>query len=223
MRSTDRLLRQARAKGGPRAGFFTVAMWSAALVIVGTSCSAVSQDATVAVPGPTQSQRDDGPAEWIMVTADVDYADTFAELVTSSDLVVTGRLGQNEITLGESSDGLLRHVATDFVVAEVLRGETEGGSVIQVQRTVVAGDVALVSEDIANLESGRDYVLFLQDADRDGVYSVVGATQGAFALTDGRLAALPPSTPGSDPQLPGWDVLVGKTVNEVRALIDSAQ
>ena len=132
----------------------------------------------------------------------VDWAlvPTTAELIAAAEAVVVGELGTNGIVRSQSSDGRFTHMAYEFTVTDVLRGQVAEGAVVPLAGVTLDATGCIAREaDTEPMVPGGRYLAFIAPSPRgDGVYVAVGGPQGLFSVgADGTLVPLAPGAPTS--------------------------
>ena len=121
-----------------------------------------------------------------------------AEMVASADLVLVGTLERSRVYLSKDETELYteyRVTPTEVVVQRKADVFTSPGQhVILLRqwggRTVIGGvEVNVIDSNLAPLPTGMPLVLLLTKAS-DGVYELVGASDGAFSVQGGKVHAM---------------------------------
>jgi hypothetical protein len=125
---------------------------------------------------------------------------TTPELIAAAEAVVVGELGTHGIVRSQSSDGRFTHMAYEFTVTDVLRGQVAEGAVVSLAGVTLDATGCIAREaDAEPMVPGGRYLAFIAPSPRDdGVYVAVGGPQGLFSVgADGTLVPLAPGAPTS--------------------------
>jgi len=123
----------------------------------------------------------------LAVSVDREIPESAAVMLGGSDLVVLGRLTGTTREYAQSSDGRFHHLAAEFEVVRVFRGEPST-KLVEVSRSVGPKGERVSEEGAVVMADQRLYVLFLERGPI--VFATVGGPIGQFDASTGKLRSM---------------------------------
>jgi hypothetical protein len=155
------------------------------IVIVGVGALAAVV-ALASTPRPAAAPAATGEGT-ILVSVDREIPESAAVMLGGSDLVVLGRLTGTTREYAQSSDGRFHHLAAEFEIVRVFRGEPST-KVVEVSRSEGPKGERVSEEGAEAMADHRLYVLFLERGPI--VFATVGGPIGQFDASTGRLDSM---------------------------------